>query len=163
MCFVINSSALELVPGFSINNETQYVFPENILRWDVSAGQVYRTSDVVRRTDPSDGKSKLYDKKEHTFNFTKRQPIYFDVVWLWEWTDLPQAFKRWITLSASVRAATQLVSNQELVQMLMMQETKAQTACQEYETDQGDYSFFGWNPNDNVVYNSYQPYRTLMR
>ena len=80
-----------------------------------------------------------------------------------EWTDLPQAFKRWITLSASVRAATQLVSNQELVQMLMMQETKAQAACQEYETDQGDYSFFGWNPNDNVVYNSYQPYRTLMR
>ena len=38
--------------------------------------------DVVRRTDPSDGKSKLYDKKDHTYNFTKRQPIYFDVVWL---------------------------------------------------------------------------------
>ena len=161
--WVFNTESWYKLQGTTINNETQYVFPENILRWDVSAGQVYRTSDVVRRTDPSDGKSKLYDKKEHTFNFTKRQPIYFDVVWLWDWADLPQAFKRWITLSASVRAATQLVSNQELVQMLMMQETKAQTACQEYETDQGDYSFFGWNPNDNVVYNSYQPYRTLMR
>ena len=91
------------------------------------------------------------------------QPIYLDVVCHWEWEDLPQAFKRWIVHQASVRAATQLVSNQELVQMLMMQEHQGNAACQQYETDQGDYSFFGWNPNDNVVYNSYQPYRTLMR
>jgi len=49
------------------------------------------------------------------------------------------------------------------MQMLMAQEQKAQVACQQYETEQGDYSFFGWHPNDNVVYNSYQPYRTLAR
>ena len=59
-----------------------------------------------------------YMTKNHTYIFTNRQPIYFDVSWYFEWEDLPQAFKRWITLSASVRAATQLVSNQELVQML---------------------------------------------
>ena len=140
-----------------------YIFPKNILRWDVSDGQVWRTSDVVRRTDPADGKSKLYDKKYHTFDFSDRQPVYLDVVRHYEWTDLPQAFKRWIVHQASVRAATQLVSNQELVQMLMVQEQKAMSACQEYETQQGDYSFFGWNPNDDVVYRSYQPFRTLMR
>ena len=140
-----------------------FIFPSNILRWDVSDGQVFRTSDVVRRTDPADGKSKLYDKKYHTFDFSDRQPVYLDVVRHYEWTDLPQAFKRWIVHQASVRAATQLVSNQELVQMLMMQEQKAMAACQEYETQQGDYSYFGWNPNDDVVYRSYQPFRTLMR
>ena len=47
----------------TINSQEQICFPKNILRWDVSDGQVWRTSDVVRRTDPSDGKSKLYDKK----------------------------------------------------------------------------------------------------
>ena len=36
--------------------------------------------DVVRRTDPVDGKSKLYDKKYHTFDFSDRQPVYLDVV-----------------------------------------------------------------------------------
>ena len=145
------------------NSDGQYIFPENILRWDVSDGQVWRTSDVVRRTDPSDGKSKLYDKKDHTYNFKNRQPIYFDITWYWEWSDLPPVFQRWITVQASIRAATQMVTNPELVTMLMQQEVKLQSACQEYEMNQGDYSFFGWNPNDNVVYNSYQPYRTLMR
>ena len=159
--------------GWVFNTETwyklqpdangQYIFPENILRWDISDGQVFRTSDVVRRTDPADGKSKLYDKKDHTYTFTNRQPIYFDVVWYFEWEDLPPAFQRWITIQAQIRAATQLVSNPELVQMLMMNETKAQAACQEYEMNQGDYSFFGWQPQDNVVYNSYQPYRMLTR
>ena len=117
----------------------------------------------MRRTDPADGKSKLYDKKYHTFNFSDRQPVYLDVVRHYEWTDLPQAFKRWIVHQACVRAATQLVSNQELVQMLMVQEQKAMSACQEYETQQGDYSYFGWPANDDVVYRSYQPFRTLMR
>ena len=161
--WVFNNEEWYSIAPTTINSQTQYVFPKNILRWDVAAGQVWRTSDVVRRTDPFDGKSKLYDKKTHSYDFTGRTPVYFDVTWFFEWEDLPQAFRRWITLQASVRAATQLVSNTELVQMLMMQETKAQAACQQYETDQGDYSFFGWNPQDNVVYNSYQPYRTLMR
>lgn len=161
--WVFNNEEWYSIAPSTINSQTQYVFPKNILRWDVAAGQVWRTSDVVRRTDPFDGKSKLYDKKTHSYDFTGRTPVYFDVTWFFEWEDLPQAFRRWITLQASVRAATQLVSNTELVQMLMMQETKAQAACQQYETDQGDYSFFGWNPQDNVVYNSYQPYRTLMR
>ena len=96
-------------------------------------GQVYRTSDVVRRTDPMDGLPKLYDKKHHSFDFTGRTPVYFDVVYYFRWSDLPKAFQRWITHQASVKAATQLISNQELVQMLMIQEQKAQAACQQYE------------------------------
>ena len=161
--WVFNTESWLGLNPVTINDQLQYVFPENILRWDVSDGQVWRTSDVVRRTDPFDGKSKLYDKKDHTYDFTNRQPIYFDVTWYFEWTDLPQAFKRWITLQGCVRAATQLVSNSQLVQMLTVQEQKAMVACKQYETEQGDYSYFGWQPNDNVVYRSYQPYRTLMR
>ena len=161
--WVFNTESwLELQPT-KVGDQQHYILPPNILRLDVSDGQVYRTSDVVRRTDPDDGLSKLYDKKEHTFDFTDRTPVYFDVVWFWDWQDLPQAFKRWIVHQGCVKAATQMVSETSLVQMLSIQEQKAMTACMQYETEQGDYSFFGWNPNDNVVYNSYQPYRTLMR
>ena len=104
-----------------------------------------------------------YNTEVHTYDFSGRTPIYLDVVYKFDWVDLPPAFKRWIVYQASVRAATQLVSNAELVQMLTLQEQKAQIACMQYETEQGDYSYFGWNPNDDVVYRSYQPYRTLMR
>ena len=161
--WVFNTESWYELQPTTVGSQQQFIFPSNILRWDVSAGQIYRTSDVVRRTDPDDGLAKLYDKKVHSYDFTDRTPIYFDVVWLMEWQDLPQAFKRWVVHQAAIRAATQMVSNPQLVQMLQMQEQKAQSACQQYETEQGDYSFFGWPAQDNVVYNSYQPYRTLMR
>ena len=76
--------------GWVFNTETWYKLQPDVnrnntsspktSRWDVSDGQVFRTSDVVRRTDPADSKSKLYDKKDHTYTFTNRQPIYFDVL-----------------------------------------------------------------------------------
>ena len=87
----------------TINSQEQILFGDNILRWDVSDGQVYRTSDVVRRTDPFDSKSKLYDKKHHTYDFTGRTPIHLDVVYKFDWGDLPPAFQRWIVHQASVR------------------------------------------------------------
>ena len=161
--WVFNTESWYEIQPTIVGTEQHILFPSNVLRYDVSDGQVFRTSDVVRRTDPSDGKSKLYDKKTHSYDFTDRTPIYLDVVWYWEWMDLPQAFKRWIVHQACVKAATQMVSNPQLVQMLTLQEQKAMTACQQYETEQGDYSYFGWPAQDNVVYNSYQPYRTLMR
>ena len=36
--------------------------PNNFLRMDVSENDVYRYTDVVKRTDPTDNKSKLYEQ-----------------------------------------------------------------------------------------------------
>ena len=72
---------------------------------DVWENDVYRTSDLVRRN------GKLYDKMNHTFEFDPLKSIYFNIVWKWEYEDLPSVFKRYITLRASGRAATQLVTN----------------------------------------------------
>ena len=161
--WVFNTETWYKLLSETINGETQYVFPKNVLRWDVSDGQVFRTSDVVRRTDPADGKSKLYDKKNHTYNF-HRTTAYLLRCSLVLGMDRSSSFFPTLDYNPGTDSrATQLVSNAELVQMLMMNETKAQAACQEYEMNQGDYSFFGWQPQDNVVYNSYQPYRMLTR
>tara|TARA_B100000085_G_C18502495_1_gene496078 strand:- start:585 stop:1205 length:621 start_codon:yes stop_codon:yes gene_type:complete len=127
--------------------------PPNVLRMDVSEGQVYRDTDVVRR----DGK--LYDKVNHTYKFEKQ--LDFDITWQFSFEDIPSVFQRYITLRASGRAATQLVTNKELVQLLATQEAQARAACVEYECNQGDHTFFG--TPDNTAYRSYQPYRTLMR
>ena len=129
--------------------------PESILRMDVWENEVYRNSDLVRR------EGKLYDKMHHTFKFDPLKSIYFNIVWRWEYEELPSVFKRYITLRASGRAATQLITNPQLVQLLATQEVQARAACMEYECNQGDHTFFG--TPDGTAYRSYQPYRTLAR
>ena len=104
---------------------------------------------------------KLYDKMNHTFEFDPQRSIYFNIVWKWDYEELPSVFKRYITLRASGRAATQLVTNPQLVQLLATQEAQARAACMEYECNQGDHTFFG--TPDHTAYRAYQPYRTLAR
>ena len=137
------------------NADGEIFVPENILRMDVHENEVYRDSDLVKR----DGK--LYDKMNHTFTFDPLTSIYFNIVWKWEYEELPSVFKRYITLRASGRAAAQLITNPQLVQLLATQEAQARAACMEYECNQGDHTFFG--TPDHTAYRSYQPYRTLAR
>jgi len=127
--------------------------PQNILRMDVSDGQIFRTTDVIRR----DGK--LYDRMHHTFVFSR--PLCLDLVWKFPYEDLPSVFKRYITMRAAGRAATQMVANSELTQLLSSQEAQLRAACMEYEANQGDYNFMGFPPGS--VYGTYQPAQTLDR
>lgn len=135
------------------NQDDEILIPDNVLRMDVSEGQVYRTSDVVKRN------GKLYNKLNHSYKFDK--VIDMDITWKFEYEDLPSVFKRYVTSKAATRAATQMVGNPQLAQLLAQQEAFNRAACVEYECNQGDHTFFG-TPND-TVYRSYQPYRTLNR
>jgi len=127
--------------------------PTNAIRYDIHDGFKDRTKDVVMR----DGR--LYDLVEHTDLFTGT--LYLDLVTLYKFNDLPNPFQRYITYRAAVRAATQLVSNPQLAQLLKEDEFKSRAACLEYECDKADPSFFG-NPHESV-YHSYQPYNVLSR
>ena len=129
--------------------------PVNVLRMDVSDGQVFRDTDVVRRGNT------LYDRLHHTDRFNPDQSINFDITWKWSFEELPSVFKRYITLRASGRAATQMVTNPQLVQLLQTQEAQSRASCMEYECNQGDHTFFG--TPQGTAYRSYQPYRTLAR
>ena len=135
--------------------------PSNYLRYDLYDGLADKTKDVVRRKKTVSGANKylLYDMVDHTYEFTGDQ--YLDIVYLWPFEDVPNVFQRYITYRAAVRAATQLVSNPQLVQLLQQQEGMARAACVEYECNQGDHSFFG-TPHDSY-YKSYQPYMALRR
>jgi hypothetical protein len=149
--------------GWVFNTENHYELipdsngyiqiPDNVLQMDISEGQIYRDTDVVKRN------GRLYDKQNHTDIF--ENPVEVDIVWKFKFSDLPQVFKRYITYRASVRAATQLVGNKELMQMLAMQEAFSRAGCMEYECNQGDYTIFG-TPSE-TAYRSYQPYMALNR
>jgi len=130
-----------------------YIIPTNYLRYDVHEGMSDRTKDVVRK----DGK--LYDNVNHTFVFTGDH--YFDITYLLAFEDVPPTIQRYIIARASVRAATQLVSNADLVKLLQLEEAQTKAAALEYDCEQGDHTFFGFPHESN--YRSYQPYKALIR
>ena len=138
--------------------------PYNALRFDISKGQSVKTTDVVVRN------GRLWDKIAHTDVFTEDVDV--DIVWLFGFDQdtaddassgqsIPQVFKRYIVAKACTRAALSMLTNMNLAEAYIAQETLNRAACQEYETDQGDYSWLG-TPN-NTVYSSYQPYQALAR
>ena len=133
---------------------TKYItIPSNVLRYDLHEDNIYRNKNLVRRN------GRLWDTINQTYEFDNS--VHLDITWLWPYTDLPSAFKRYIISRASVRAATQLVSNPQLVQLLQQQEELTRATCMEYECLQGDHSYMGFP--DNSSYRTYQPYTALQR
>ena len=138
----------------SPDDTTKYVtLPTNTLRYTLHDGYNDKSMDVVVR----DGR--LYDLVDHTDEFDG--DLYLDVVSLYQFNDLPNVFQRYITYRASVRAAAQLVTNPQLVQLLQQDEAKARAACMEYECDMGNPSYLGIT--HNATYVPYSPLQTLRR
>jgi len=150
--------------GWSFNTETEYpvtpdtnneiLIPANVLLMDLSDLPENRGIEVVRR----DGK--LYNKIDHTYTWTEQ--IKCDIVWLFEFADLPTPFQDYITTRASVQASTKMVGDTSVYQMLQQKEALSRANVMEYECNQGNYSFFGF-PRGSNFYSSYQPYKTLAR
>ena len=137
----------------SPDSNGNFLIPSNYLRYDVHEGLYDKNKDVVRRN------GKLYDNVTHTDVFTN--DLYFDITYLISFNDVPPAFQRYIIARASVRAATQLVSNPDLVKLLQLEEAQTRASAIEYDCEQGDHTFFGFPHESN--YRSYQPYKALIR
>ena len=127
----------------------------DVLQLDVSKGWARREYNVVKRG------GYLYDKIDHTDDFSTIESIDLDVVKMYNYEDLPTVFKRYITYRASRQAATQLVANPNLVKLITQQESLARAAIMEYECNQGNHSMFGFP--ENTAYQTYQPWRNLRR
>ena len=133
---------------------TGYIkIPTSYLRYDLNDGQADRQMDLVKRN------GRLYDKVHHTDVFTT--DLELDVVYLYTFEDIPSVFQRYIISKASSRAATQLVTNRELVGLLQQQEGITRAAVMEYECNQADHSMFGFE--DDSANQTYQPWRNLRR
>ena len=128
------------------------IIPNSYLRYDLNNGED-KSMDLVKRG------GKLYDKVQHTDIFTDK--VYLDVVYLYTFTDIPSVFQRYIIAKASTRAAVQLVTNPNLVQLLQTQEALTRASVIEYECNQGDHSYMGFPHESN--YTSYKPFRSLQR
>jgi len=142
---------------FQPDSSTKKITISNdILSMDYHGNQIDRRYDLVRRN------GFLYDKLSANDNKDEFDTdMYLDVVKLYNFTDLPIIFRRYIIYRASRVAATKLVANPQLVRLLTQQESLARAALTEYECNQGDHSMFGFQ--DGSSYQTYQPWRNLRR
>ena len=137
----------------------EYVIPNNMLQVDLNNyDNTYSTKNVVRRN------GKLYDKWNHTYEITDdaSEEIKLDIVWFFDWVDLPVPIQDYIVSRAAAIVSSRIVGDGQQYQVLSIKEQQTRASAMEYECNQGDYTFFGHPANKNY-YKSYQPYHALSR
>ena len=159
--------------GWVYNTENDYpieldsnnhcVIPNNILQLDLNHFRHGNDFDVVRRSD--NGIMKVYDKIGHSFEFKNVTggKFYFDVIWMLDFEDLPQAFKDYITTRASRIASNRMVNNPQAAKLLESDEALARAAALEYDTSQADYNIFTDTKYQHNPNSTYRPSQVIRR
>ena len=141
---------------FTPNTDDEILIPNNVLQLDLTRSGYTHNKNVIRRS------GKLYDKHNHTFKW-KDGTVDCDVVWLFDWVDLPGPFQDYITARAAVLVSGRIVGDGNQYQMLQQHEAFLRSLALEYECNQADHSFFGTALNYPDSYSSYKPYQALRR
>lgn len=152
--------------GWHFNTEIKYPFtpdnngninvPPNVLQLsDNKLDNQSKYQTVLR-----DGK--LYDKVNHTYTFPVGQTIRCDVVWYFEFEDLPQVFKDYITQRATRVFAGSVVGSENMFKFNAQDEQVLRANCLAYDTGTSDVNVFGLETGQNY-YISYTPFQTIAR
>ena len=152
-----------LAEGWEHNTERGYPFtpdstgcvaiPDNVLSIDDRPGSGTQT--VIRG-------GKLYDRVAHSYTFNGKQEL--DVTWLFDFEELPEAFKNYITIRAANVFAGRSVGSQEAVTFGQREETVARATLLEYDTQQGDYTIFqDRNGGDRYQQVASRPFQIVYR
>ena len=133
----------------------QISYPSNVLQMNLSDGEGYGSKAAIRKND------KLYDRVNHTDIWTD-ETVKVDIVYFYDWVDLPIPIQDFITARAATIVSTKIVGDAEQHKYLSTREQLARANALEYECNQGNYTYFG-HPRGNNNYVSYQPYKALHR
>jgi hypothetical protein len=147
--------------GWTFNTERAYpllpdidghiLVPENVISYDSHPNS---NQDLVTRN------GRLYDKISHTDVFSGE--IELDVVWFFDFEDLPQPVRNYITVRAANVFAGRVVGSSEAVRFGQQEEALARAELLEYETQQGDYSFFQSSDGTSPI-RTYTPIQVISR
>jgi len=115
-----------------VNNKA--VLPANTMRVDAHPG--YHTDlDIVQRG------STLYDVKNHTDEFTKDLTV--DIVFLLQYTEMPEQFRRWATIRAARQMAARFIGSGEMELFTLRDEQDARAKARRSDSDNADHTIFG--------------------
>ena len=126
------------------NTSNQVELPSNCLRIDTSGASA--NNDYVERA------RKLWDRKKHTYTLTD-EIVYVDIVWFLDFTEIPEAAKRYITIRAARLFQDRMLASDLLHKFHQVDELQALSVLKEAEGDTRDHSIF----------NNYDVARTLDR
>lgn len=127
--------------GWGFNTEDDYVLPltvegfinipANVLRIDAEEDEQIN---VVQRGQ------RVYDKDNKTFVFSRA--IKFQIVWMLDYEELPQAARYYIAIRAARKFQKRVVSSDLLERFSADDELTALASLQDMDTDVEDYNFF---------------------
>jgi hypothetical protein len=152
--------------GWHFNTEVAYPFTANVNGIITVPATVLQLSDnkfannQKYQTVLRDGK--LYDKVNHTYNFPANSIVKCDVVWKFNFTDLPQVFQDYITQRATRVFAGRVLGSQEMVTFNAQDEALLRSNCLAYDTSSSDVNIFGQENGQNL-YISFTPFRAIAR
>ena len=102
----------------------------------------------------------LYDKEQHS-NTWDYDPC-VDKIFYFDWEEIPIPIQSYIIARAAAICSSRITGDQAQYGMLKEREQYCRTQAVEYETSQGNYSFFGQNASESN-YRPYKPWQTLQR
>ena len=155
--------------GWTFNTEYHYdmtrdasgeiAIPNNILQIKLTENSANAEFDCIRRS------GKLYDRQHHTYDLSEisGDEVECDIVWEFDWVDLPEPIQNYITSRAATLVSQRIIGDATQYQMLQQQEALARATALEYETQQGQYTFFGHPQGQQNYYQSFQPFQALQR
>jgi hypothetical protein len=154
--------------GWNFNTEYKYPFvsdvngdifvPNTVLQIaDNKIANVQKYQTVLRQ-------GRLYDKINHTYTFPANTTIYCDVIWAFDFEDLPQIFKDYITIKATRIFYDRVAGDIDAVKFKIFEsdEGMARANCLSYDTQTSEANIFGIETGQNY-YISFTPYRALSR
>ena len=108
---------------------------------------------VIRRDES--GRYFLRDKEQHS-NTWNYDPL-CNIVYFFDFETLPIPILNYVIARAATICSSRITGDSAQYQMLKEREEYCRVQAMEYETSQGDYSFFGLDPHKQ----GYQPYQPI--
>ena len=162
---LLNVSREVQAEGWTFNTEEFYeltpdtngeiVIANNILQIDLH-DEKDNQYEAVRRS------GKLYEKINHTYDWSSWDKVACDIVWFFDWVDLPRPIQDYIVARTAAIVSSRIVGDGQQYQILAQKEIDNRAKALEYECKQGDYTFFG-HQRGKKVYDAYKPYQALYR
>jgi len=140
----------------STNDDKEIVIPNNMIQIKLTENGQNTTYDGIRRA------GKLYDRQNHTFKW-EYSPIECDIIWEFDYIDLPEPIQNYITARAATIVSGRIVGDDAQYARLQQQEIQSRALAMEYETSQGQFTMFGHPQGSQNYYQSYQPFHALQR
>ena len=117
----------------------------DVVRVDLYQGSSYDNRDITQRG------SKLFDKKNNTYEFSSSVKV--DIIYVLSWDDMPEPALRYIVVRAARIFQDRMVGSQAHHAFTMQDEYRTLADLKEWEGDSADHTIF-----DN-----YDTYRTVNR